>query len=101
MTTETKPPVIALCPCESSQIAAHGYHPETQTLALQFRSKAGPGSTYTYANFTQDDYDAFVKSDSLGKHFGQFIKRETEKHPWTKLEPVTAETAEASDEQRK
>lgn len=88
---------IPMTECDSSQIAAHGFCADTQTLHLQFRNKAGVGSTYTYANFTAEDYAAFTGAESLGKHFGQFIKREAEKHPWTKLEPVKVDAEESTE----
>ena len=85
---------VPMTECDSSQIAAHGFCAETQTLHPRFRNKTGVGATYTYANFTTDDYAAFTGAESLGKHFGQFIKRETEKHPWTKLEAPKADAEE-------
>ena len=88
---------IPLTPCDSSQIHAHGHDAATNTLALQFKSKAGPGSIYHYANFTADDYAAFTGAESLGRHFGQFIKPETEKYPWTKLEPAKEATEETPE----
>jgi hypothetical protein len=53
MTTKQKLPVITLKPCVSSQIHAHGFCPDTNTLEIQFKSKGGPGSRYQYA-FTAD-----------------------------------------------
>jgi len=77
---------ITLCPCKSSQIHAHGFDPATGTLALQFKSKKGPGSVYHYQNFTQEKYDAFRNAESLGRHFGQHIKDNTD-FPYRKIEP--------------
>lgn len=76
---------IDLQPVESSQIAAIGHNPETNTLAIQFKKKDGPGSVYHYANFTADDFAAFKGAESIGSHFGQHIKPATEKHPFTKV----------------
>ena len=78
---------IALTPVESSQIAAIGHRPETNTLAIQFapRRDGMPGSVYHYENFTAEDFDAFKKSDSIGSHFGQHIKPNATKHPCTRV----------------
>lgn len=83
-------PQIAMTPCDSSQIHSHGHCPVTNTLALQFKGKDGPGSVYHYANFSKNDYDAFIKAPSKGKHFGAHIKKETVKHPFTKIAPHPA-----------
>lgn len=71
MTEETKTPTIALRPCGSSQIMAHGYDPETKTLALQFRHG---GSVYHYDDVPLELYDGLRLSESAGKFFGQHIK---------------------------
>lgn len=76
---------IALDPVESSQIAAIGHDPATNRLAIQFKSKKGPGSIYQYQNFTAEDFAEFKGAESLGAHFGQHIKPATEKHPFTKI----------------
>jgi hypothetical protein len=76
---------IALEPVESSQIHAVGFDPVTNRLAIQFKSKAGPGSIYHYRNFTADDFAAFRAAESLGAHFGKFIKPEAEKYPFEKV----------------
>lgn len=79
-------PIIALQDVESSQINAIGFDPETNTLAIQFKSWRGEvGSTYHYANFTAEDFEAFKSAESLGRHFGQHIKPFADKYPYTKL----------------
>lgn len=97
--TAAKLPTIAMCPCESSRIAAHGFDPATGVLALQFKKKGPdgamiPGNVYHYAGFSADDYKAFTESESLGKHFGQVISaRDDEgnfRFPFTKIEPEAA-----------
>lgn len=77
---------ITLTPVESSQIAAIGHHPETNTLAIQFspRRDGTPGSVYHYENFTAEDFAAFKGADSIGSHFGKHIKPNATKHPYTK-----------------
>ena len=77
-------PKITLFPCESSQIHAYGHDPATNTLALQFKNKQGPGAVYHYPNFTAEYYAAFVAAPSKGKHFGAHIKGKPE-HPHTRL----------------
>lgn len=76
---------IALNPVESSQIAAIGHDPETNTLAIRFPSKTGSGSVYHYSNFTATDFEAFKNAESLGKHFGQHIKPHADKFPFAKI----------------
>lgn len=77
---------IDLQPVESSQILAIGHDAETNTLAIQFKNYKGePGSTYHYDNFTAEDFEAFKGAESIGKHFGQFIKKEVEKYPFVKV----------------
>lgn len=75
---------IPLSTCSSSQIHAHGFDPSTGTLALQFKSRGGPGSVYHYRNVTQEMYDAFRTCDSLGRFFGEHFKTNAEKFPFEK-----------------
>ena len=70
---------ITLCPCNSSQIHAHGYNPETRTLALQFKRKGENGervggSVYHYDDVAPEVYDGLCKAESKGKFFGANIK---------------------------
>ena len=77
---------IELTDVESSQIAAIGHAPESNTLAIRFKNyKGGLGSLYHYDNFTADDFEAFKNAESLGRHFGQHIKPFAEKFPYTKV----------------
>lgn len=78
---------IALDSVESSQITAIGHDAESNTLAIQFKNwKGEPASLYHYSNFTAEDFAAFKAAKSIGKHFGQFIKPETVKYPYVKIE---------------
>jgi len=80
-------PVIALDSVESSQIHAIGHHPESNTLAIQFKSKdGGPGSVYHYDNVTAADFAAFKGAESIGSHFYKHIKPNAEKYPYTRIE---------------
>lgn len=67
-------PHIPLTPVESSQIHAIGHNAATNTLAVQFKSKHGAGSTYHYPGVTAEQHAAFAASESKGKHFGEHIK---------------------------
>lgn len=78
-------PHIDMIPVQSSQIAAIGHDPETNTLAIQFASKGGTGSTYHYSNFTAEDFDRFQAADSKGSYFIRTIKPETAKWPYQKV----------------
>ena len=84
------PRVIALQDVESSQIHALGHDAETNTLAIRFTSghgpDRGPGSLYHYANVTAEDFAAFKGAESIGKHFGRYIKPFPEKYPFTRIE---------------
>ncbi|MFC3107389.1 KTSC domain-containing protein [Undibacterium arcticum] len=78
-------PVIAMDAVESSEIAAIGHDSETNTLAIQFPSKSGPGSVYHYANFDAEAFAAFKNADSIGSHFGKVIKPHPDRHPYVKV----------------
>lgn len=83
-------PTIAMQDVQSSQIAAIGHDPDTNTLAIRFYSGWGEkkrvGSLYHYSNFTAEDFEAFKNAESLGKHFGGQIKPFAEKYPYRKIE---------------
>jgi hypothetical protein len=63
-----KRPVIAMDAVESSQIHSIGHHAETNTLAITFKSKSGPGSVYHYENFTAAQFADFKKAESTDAH---------------------------------
>ncbi|EPS1221666.1 KTSC domain-containing protein [Burkholderia cenocepacia] len=77
---------ITMREVESSQIHAIGHDAETKTLAIQFKSKAGPGSTYHYRDFPADEFEKFAGAESIGRHFGQHIKPFPERHPYEKID---------------
>lgn len=54
----------------SSAFTSVGYHPDTQTLALEFKS----GGVHHYTGVTQDEADALLGAESIGKHFHAHIK---------------------------
>lgn len=81
---------ITMIEVQSSQIVAIGHDPETNTLAIRFWNGYGDkrvvGSLYHYQNFNQADFEAFQAAESKGTHFGKFIRHETTKHPYTKID---------------
>jgi len=86
---------IALTPCSSSRIAAHGHCPDTNRLALQFFKKGPdgtrvPGAVYEYAGFPVEQYEALKSAESIGKFFGQVVNAKDEEgkllYPYTKIE---------------
>ena len=87
-----KHPQIDLAPVRSSQIHAIGHDAATNTLAIQFRAKAGPGSTYHYANVTATQFEEFLGAESIGAHFGAHFKK-NDAHPFTKIVPETKDEA--------
>lgn len=80
----TAVPQITMTPVESSQIHSIGHDPATNTLAIRFKGKNGPGSLYHYPGFTTEQFAAFQKAESKGKHFGAHI-RGNAKHPHSKI----------------
>lgn len=71
----TNPPTIALSPCESSQIAAFGYDPSTQVLAIQFPGRGvKPGDVYHYADVPAQVFADMQAAESKGKFFGSVIR---------------------------
>lgn len=77
---------IQLTPVESSQIAAIGYDPASETLAIQFKGKGdAPGSVYHYAYFTAEDWAALHAAESVGSHFYRHIKPRADRHPYVRI----------------
>ena len=76
---------IPLTPCDSHQLAAHGFDPTTKTLAITFRNKAGVTHPYHYP-CTQEQYDALCAAESKGKWFNQTMKNNPD-FPATKMVP--------------
>lgn len=78
ITTHIKPserPAIAITPVESSQLHSAGF--TDGTLAVTFKSKrsdTGQGPVYHIPGVTQDEYDEFMKAESLGTAYGKMFK---------------------------
>lgn len=59
---------------ESSAISSVGYDPRHETLEVEFRS----GTIYRFFDVPSEIYDAFVRSSSKGRFFGQKIRGQFE-----------------------
>ncbi len=57
-------------PVSSSNVAAVGYDPNTQTLEVEFNN----GSIYQYFDVPQTIYEALVSAESVGKFLNAQIK---------------------------
>lgn len=79
-------------PVKSSQIAAIGYDPTTTTLEIEFqpnkkqREAEQPGSVYQYSNVQPGDAARLTEAESIGEHFGKFIKPFPDQFPCKKIE---------------
>lgn len=80
----SRPPIV-MTAVKSSQIAAIGHDPETDTLAIQFTGKDGPGSVYHYKNIDVEKFEALKNAESIGIHFGKYIKNAADRHPFLKV----------------
>jgi hypothetical protein len=89
-------PVITLTPVESSQLHSIGHDAATNTLAIRFLSKGGPGSLYHYANFTAEDFAAFLDVESKGSFFKRYIKINPNRYPYTKIDESTPTLPEST-----
>ena len=69
----------------SSQIEAIGHNDVTNTLAIQFPTKAATPNIYHYKNVTRQIFDAFKSATSIGSFFIQNIKKNPELYPYIKL----------------
>ncbi|MCO7469478.1 KTSC domain-containing protein [Stenotrophomonas maltophilia] len=80
---------IQLFDVDSSQIHSIGHDAATNTLAIRFYRGYGdnkvPAAVYHYANFSAEEFQAFKDADSIGKHFGAYIKSFPEKYPYHKV----------------
>lgn len=60
---------------ESSNVGWARYDAATQILEIDFKNKAGErASTYTYANFPDEEWQAFRAATTKGKHFAYKIR---------------------------
>jgi hypothetical protein len=59
-----------MTPVDSSNIAAIGYEPATETMCVQFKN----GAAYIYLDVKPEVYQEFLDSESKGKFLAQTIK---------------------------
>lgn len=71
---------IKMQPVKSSNLKAVGYHPESQTLRIQFAN-----GSYDYTGVPAEEHEALMASGSPGSHFHSRIRST---YPVTK-NPVT------------
>lgn len=67
-----KQPAIPMAPVTSNQVAAIGYDPATETLAVTFTR--GAGAIYHYHGVSPELHAKFLGAGSIGSFFGQHIK---------------------------
>jgi hypothetical protein len=58
---------IKRTPVKSASIASIGHHPESKTLAVEFKN----GGVYHYQGVSAEAHQALVSAKSIGQHFGQ------------------------------
>lgn len=66
--------MIKLTPVESSMIEAIGHNQETKILRVLFKN----GVMYDYAGVSEEKYNEFKNSKSIGKEFHSNIKKKYE-----------------------
>lgn len=57
-------------PAQSTTIGLHGYHPESQTMLVQFKN----GRVYSYSGVPPEIYQQYRNSESQGSFFANNIK---------------------------
>jgi hypothetical protein len=62
---------ITMKAVKSSQIAATGYDSASKTLAIKFNNGQ---KVYHYSDVPQEQFDALMAAESIGKHFGAHIR---------------------------
>lgn len=60
---------IQMTPCASTNVRAHGYDPETKTLALRFLT-----GEYHYSGVPESVYDGLKAADSVGRFVSTAIR---------------------------
>lgn len=85
------PMIREMIPVQSSQLAAVGHDPDTNTLAVRFNGKGDkPGSLYHYGNFTAYQFAELTSAESKGSYFIRNIKSNPA-HPYTRVEEKAAD----------
>ena len=84
--------MIALTSVKSSNIAAQGYDPVSQVLAIRFTG--GSDKIYHYKSVPPEVAEEFAKADSIGRAFASMIRGKFE-HQVVLEEDVAESKAEA------
>lgn len=69
--TEFDPLFVPRHNVDSTCFSTIGYDADKEVLVVQFRTT---GSVYTYSEFSQSEYDAFMQAASLGSYYNKHIK---------------------------
>ncbi len=83
ISVETLPEMISVV---SSQISQVGYKPHDKTMFIRFVK----GGLYSYANISQEQFDEFKSSSSIGSEFYKKYKSCSD-HPFTKIVEIKPE----------
>lgn len=76
---------IPLEPVTSSQLDSIGHDAATNTLAVRFKAKNGPGSLYHYQQVTPEQFSAMKAAESPNSWFIHNIKKQPDAHPYEKI----------------
>lgn len=75
-----------LTPIESSHIHSAGYDPETRIMRVRFRDYihkgngvVKPGAVIDHLDVAPEVYEAFMASDSRGKHYNDHIRQSSDR----------------------
>ena len=66
---------------QSSQINEVGYDADTNTLGIKFSN----GGEYHYANVPAHMHNAMLNAPSVGRYFGEYIKKSPQTFPFSKV----------------
>lgn len=100
-TSITTRPIIATEPVISSQIAAIGHDPQSNTLVVRFpANRKGISSVYHYTNFTAEHFQEFKSAESKGSHFIRNIKSCADQFPYENMTDAYAEAETAEQNER-
>lgn len=73
-------------PVKSSLIESVGYDPSSRSLDVAFHGKKDqPPLVYRYQNVQPKDHAALMGAESIGKHFGNFIRKDAKRFTVRKL----------------
>ena len=90
MTPETVPPLVSVT---SSNLAAIGYDPDTETLYVAFGRPPAALTLYAYDNVPPAVHAALMAAPSHGTYLNAVIKADPARYPYRKLDGVPFELA--------